>query len=120
MQSTARFNSSICGATRTTIVFGGIGRNRYSNGRVRPPFVSQATCWKEMRRLAKQPGSIASFQLHPEARTEYRQAIMFYGRGSRILFSHMPACYFLNPTERYTSIVLVDCAVNRQVGPPQW
>jgi hypothetical protein len=32
--------------------------------------------------------------------------------------SYMSACYFLNPAETYTSIVLVDCAVNRQVGPP--
>jgi hypothetical protein len=31
---------------------------------------------------------------------------------------YMSACYFLNPAEDYTSIVLVDCAVNRQVGPP--
>jgi hypothetical protein len=35
-------------------------------------------------------------------------------------FWQIPACYFLNPVERCGSIVLVDCAVNRQVGPSQW
>ena len=29
---------------------------------------------------------------------------------------HVPACYLLNPVECCGSIVLVDCAVNRQVG----
>jgi hypothetical protein len=37
-----------------------------------------------------------------------------------LALSHIPPCYFLNPVECPASIVLVDCAVNRQVGPSQW
>jgi hypothetical protein len=33
---------------------------------------------------------------------------------------HHPLAISLNCGESWVSIVLVDCAVDRQVGPPQW
>jgi hypothetical protein len=36
------------------------------------------------------------------------------------LASPITACYSLDPDDPRNSIVLVDCAVDRQVGPPQW
>jgi hypothetical protein len=36
------------------------------------------------------------------------------------LFARTPLAIFSNPGDPWASIVLVDCAVDRQVGPPQW
>jgi hypothetical protein len=37
---------------------------------------------KEMRQLGEAVGSTVSFQIHPDARNSFREAVLFYGRAA--------------------------------------